>query len=63
MSVGASPAVGWTLEKASSGRVEEGEVKFRRSNGADGEVEVHVVCASGVPRFEYDDHGSRSNDG
>ncbi len=63
VSVGASPAVGWTLERASGGWGEEGEVKFRRSGGAEGEVEVHVVCASGTPRFEYDDHGGSGSRG
>lgn len=63
VSVGASPAVGWTLERASGGWGEEAEVKFRPSDGAEGEVEVHVVCASGTPRFEYDDHAGTGSRG
>jgi hypothetical protein len=58
VSVGASPAVGWRLDAVSTGREEEGEAKFRRTGDGEGEVEVHVRCVSGTPRFELDDHTS-----
>ncbi len=55
VSVGASPAVGWRLDKLSEGRDEDGEASFRTTGEGDGEVEVHVRCVSGTPRFEVED--------
>ena len=56
VSVGASPAVGWSIDEIDSGRVDEAKVKFRRSGEGEGEIEVHARCASGTPTFQLDDH-------
>ncbi len=63
VSLGASPAVGWSIDEISQGRVEEAKVKFRRTGGGEGEIEVHATCVSGTPRFQLDDHESGDGGG
>jgi hypothetical protein len=54
VSSGASPAVGWQLDRIDQGRLPTAGLEFTRS-GADGKVEVSVHCVDGSPQFALDD--------
>ncbi len=79
VSIGASPAMNWQVDRIDQGRLTIAGLEFTRS-GKDGKVEVSVRCVGGVPRFTPgdgaaatggsptatetgDDHGGRSPGG
>jgi hypothetical protein len=64
VTVSASPAVGWWLERRSSGAVSTGEVRFQQTGG-DAEVRVEVACTADGPRFSVreNDHGGSGGGG
>jgi hypothetical protein len=79
VSIGASPARDWQLDRIDQGRLTTAGLEFTRS-GKDGKVEVSVHCVAGIPRFTLgdgaagagesptatetgDDHGGRSPGG
>jgi hypothetical protein len=79
VSISASPARYWQMDRIDEGRLATAGLEFTRS-GNDGKVEVSVHCVGGVPRFTLgdgaaaagesptatetgDDHGGRSPGG
>jgi hypothetical protein len=50
VSIGASPAMNWQVDRIDQGRLTIAGLEFTRS-GKDGKVEVSVRCVRGVPRF------------
>ena len=54
VSIGASPAVNWQLDRIDRGRLPIAGLEFTRS-GKDGKVEVSVHCVGAVPRFTLGD--------
>lgn len=79
VSIGASPALDWQLDRIDQGRLPTAGLEFTRS-GKDGKVEVSVRCVGGSPRFTFgegaagagesptatetgDDHGGRGPGG
>jgi hypothetical protein len=79
VSIAASPAMDWQLDRIDQGRLPAAGLEFTRS-GKNGKVEVSVRCVGGIPRFSLgdgaaaggesptatetgDDHGGRSPGG
>jgi len=58
----ASPAVGWQIEEVEPGPDKEARVRFERSGGGEGRVEVRATCAQGAPRFSFEDDHSGSGE-
>jgi hypothetical protein len=61
VSIGASPAVYWQLDRIDRGRLPVAGLEFTRS-GKDGKVEVSVRCVGGVPRFTLGDGGAAAGE-
>jgi hypothetical protein len=61
VSITASPAVNWQLDRIASGRRPTASLEFTRS-GTDGKVEVSVHCVGGTPRFALDDASARASE-
>ena len=58
---GASPHDGYVVDQAEHEGGRELEVKFRSTDG-DREVQIHVVCSSGIPDFTVEQSGGEDDD-